>query len=88
MNILEKIENIVKHSDTYLLYVNLFTTLKREDKNISLAYFNKCLNLLESIGKIIIVEDEHFGFCGCKVCWVGVDNPKLEKLLKESVSIK
>jgi len=81
MNILEKIEKIIKEADTYLTEQEIFKRIKNEEP-INLRLFVNCMDILESIGKIIIEKDR---YVGNEVYWVGVDNPKLEKLLKESV---
>ena len=43
------------------------------------------MDILEATGKIIIEKNELEGY---DVYWVGVDNPKLEKLINESVPIR
>ena len=84
MNILEKIEKIVKESDTYLTDIEIMVKLFGEEdiKIDHLKIFFDCLSFLEGIGKI--VTERNVVFKNRNVYWVGVDNPKLEKLLKES----
>lgn len=82
MNILEQIEKIVKEADTYLTEHEILRELNIKRLNhCSLGIY---MDFLESIGKIIIETTKQ----GNEVYWVGVDNPKLEKLLSESVVIK
>ena len=80
MNILEKIEKIIKEADTYLSEREIYDIVCKDAK-VRIRYFLDCMNLLESMGKIMIDRDNMFNV----VYWVGIDNPKLEKLLRESV---
>ena len=83
LNILERIEIIIKGSDTYLTEEEIYDIICKDVK-VGIRYFLDCMNLLESIGKIMVDRDNMFN----AVYWVGVDNPKLEKLMKESVRVR
>ena len=85
MNILEQIEKIVKEAPTYLTEGEIYNCLKGRDIFVTCRLFITCMDILEAMGKVVINENE---LGGNEVYWVGVDNPKLEKLLKESVLIK
>lgn len=82
MNILQRIEKIVKEADTYLTVDEILRIiLDQEDKatfNINLVH--ESMGILESMGKII--------YDGDLVIYTWVDNPKLEKLLKENVMFR
>ena len=88
MNILQRIENIVKEADTYLTDVEILVKVFDLEEYITISLFKiffDCLDVLEGTGKIITESDTVTR--ERRVYWVGVDNPKLEKLLSESVCI-
>ncbi len=67
----------IKESDTYLTMWELFGKVKNF---VEVTEFVAQLSLLESTGKII--------YDGGKILWTAADNPKLKKLLKDSVRVR
>ena len=86
MNILQSIENIIKETEYYITEKDILRGLKLRGIYIKLRSFITYMDILVAYGKIVIDEDSN-QFCNY-VYYIGVDNPKLEKLLKESISIK
>jgi len=84
MNILEQIEKIVKDAPGYYTEGELYVLVNSE-RNVSVRYFVSCMDILEGLGKLILEEND-MGYK--EVIWVGLDNPKLEKLVSESVCVE
>ncbi len=72
------IEDAIKKAGEYRSRTQLGRHLPRQVMGRTL---NLVLDYLESSGKILVDKDG-------KIVWVFADNPKLKKLLKESVRVR
>lgn len=83
MNILDKIEQTVKDADYYMTKDKLCKIICLKEK-IDAWDFHSYLKILENLGKVLV--DDSYG--EIQVYHIAVDNPRLEKLLNESVFVK
>ncbi len=70
------VEKAIKDSETYLTRKHLWKSLPRQ---IQYQTFTRILDYLEGSNKIVFDRN--------KIVWVAVDNPKLKRLLDESVTL-
>ena len=71
------VEKTIIEADEYLTRTELWKSLPRK---MQYQTFKRILDYLEASGKI--------GFDKKKIVYIGVNNPKLEALLKQSVKIQ
>jgi len=71
------VEKAIKDSGMYSTKKELWKSLP---KQIQYQTFSRILEYLESSNKIM--------FNGRRIVWIAVDNPKLKKLLDESVVLR
>ena len=72
------VEETIKNSDDYLLKSELS---RRLPKKMMYQTLNLVLKYLEDSNKIIYDSDD-------RIVWVAADNPRIKKLLKESVQVR
>lgn len=72
------IEDAIKKAGEYPTKTQLWRSLP---KQVMYRTFNLVLDYLESSGKILIDTDG-------RIVWVFADNPKLRKLIRESVKVR
>lgn len=85
MNILERIEDIVKNSACYLTEAEILNLLKRRGIHLNPRSFIAYMDILYDTGKVVLDTSNKYR---TDVFYVGVDNPKLQKLFNESVMIR
>ena len=71
------VEKAIKEATEHLSRMELWRSLPRK---IQYQTFKRILEYLEASNKIVFSES--------KIVWVAADNPKLKKLLEESVKIR
>ncbi len=71
------VEKAIKEAENYLTRMEVWKSLP---KQIQYQTFKRILEYLEASNKIV--------FNGRKIVWVAADNPKLKKLLEESLKVR
>ncbi len=71
------VEKAIKEAEEYPSRMELWRSLPRK---IQYQTFKRILEYLEASNKIV--------FNNGKILWVAVDNPKLKRLLEESVKVR
>jgi len=71
------VEKAIKEAENFLTRMEVWKSLP---KQIQYQTFKRILEYLEASNKIV--------FNGRKIVWVAADNPKLKKLLEESLKVR